>query len=128
MAAKFNQTLGLLIAVIVAVVLVFCVMRTPSQPPRWKGESAKLPCLANNQCPMGQTCNNGFCAEGFTSSVGPSVDMSSCAAKECKGINAPCERKANPCPEGTFCQGNACVSITAPDQGEAYKQIGMLLD
>ena len=129
MAAKLNRTLGLLVAVVIVVVLAVCVMRAPNQPPRWKGESAKLPCLANSQCPVGQTCNDGFCAEGFMApSITPSVDMSSCTAKECKGINAPCERSATPCAEGTFCQGNKCVSITAPDQGEAYKQIGMLLD
>ena len=125
--AKLN--LILLVLALVTVVVLVCVVRAPSRPPRWIGQSAKLPCLANNQCPVGQACNQGFCSEGFMSHVtGPAVDMSSCAAKECKGINAPCERRANPCPEGTFCQGNGCVSVTAPDQGEAYKQIGMLLD
>jgi hypothetical protein len=57
----------------------------------------------------------------------PTTDMSSCTAKECNGLNAPCARKGVPCPEGTFCQGNNCVSIAAADQGEAYGQIGMLL-
>lgn len=127
MAAKLNRTLGLL-AIVGIVVLAVYVMRAPNQPPRWKGQSAKLPCLTNSQCPMGQTCNEGFCAEGFMAPAISPTDMASCTAKECKGINAPCERRANPCAEGTFCQGNSCVSVTAPDQGEAYKQIGMLLD
>jgi hypothetical protein len=56
-----------------------------------------------------------------------STDMSSCGAKECQGINAPCKRTATPCAEGTFCQGDRCVSIATPDQGEAYNQIGTLL-
>jgi len=94
----------------------------------WKGGSAKLPCLANNVCPSGQKCSGGFCSEGFMAPISVPTDMSSCSAKECNGINAPCARKATPCGEGTFCQGNACVSINAPDQGEAYKQIGTLLD
>jgi len=58
-----------------------------------------------------------------------STDMSSCTAKECKsGVNTTCSRKEAPCPEGTFCQNDSCVNITAQDQGEAYQQIGMLLD
>jgi hypothetical protein len=89
---------------------------------------ARLPCLANNHCPMGQKCSGGFCSEGFISGYGTSTDMSSCGAKECNGINAPCSRTSNPCPEGTFCQGNSCVNIAAPDNGDAYNQIGMLLN
>lgn len=96
--------------------------------PKMHGASAKLPCLANNHCPMGQSCQDGFCSEGFMAPVMPSTDMSSCSAKECKGVNATCSRKDSPCPEGTFCQQDACVNITAQDNGEAYKQIGMLLD
>jgi hypothetical protein len=93
------------------------------------GGSAKLPCLANNHCPMGQACADGFCSEGFTGSIASSTDMSSCSSKECKsGVNSTCSRKETPCPEGTFCQNDNCVNITAQDQGEAYKQIGMLLD
>lgn len=61
------------------------------------------------------------------SPVNVASDMSSCSAKECNGINAPCARRESPCPEGTFCQGNNCVSIAAPDQGEAYNMIGNLL-
>jgi hypothetical protein len=57
-----------------------------------------------------------------------STDMSSCSAKECNGINQPCSRTSSPCAEGTFCQGNQCIPIAAPDNGEAYKQIGTLLD
>ena len=95
----------------------------------YKGGSARLPCLANKQCPGGLTCSGGFCSEGFMAPVlGPTVDMSSCSAKECKGIDAPCSRKAQPCPEGTFCQNDNCVNIAAPDQGEAYNQIGTLLN
>ena len=77
---------------------------------------------------MGQKCVNGFCSEGFVDSIASSTDMSSCTAKECNGLNGPCARRSTPCPEGTFCQGNNCVNITAADQGEAYNQIGMLLD
>jgi len=100
--------------------------------PRMRGGSAMLPCLANNHCPMGQKCSNGFCSEGFMASIMPSMmpstDMSSCTAKECNGINSPCARKGAPCPEGTFCQNNSCINIAASDQGEAYEQIGMLLN
>jgi len=93
------------------------------------GGSARLPCLANNHCPMGQACERGFCSEGFMDPISSSTDMSSCSAKECKsGVNATCSRKGVPCPEGTFCQNDNCVNITAQDQGEAYRQIGMLLD
>jgi hypothetical protein len=100
-----------------------------SSAPRMSGGSAKLPCLANNHCPMGQACADGFCSEGFMSSIASSTDMSSCSSKECKsGVNSTCSRKETPCPEGTFCQNDNCVNITAQDQGEAYKQIGMLLD
>jgi len=94
---------------------------------RWKGGSARLPCLSGGNCPMGQTCVGGFCSEGFMSSLLPSTDMSSCSAKECQGVNAPCARNGTPCGEGTFCQGNRCSSIAPPDHGEAYKQIGTLL-
>ena len=97
--------------------------------PRMSGGSARLPCLANNHCPMGQACSGGFCSEGFMGSIASSTDMSSCSAKECKsGVNSTCSRKEAPCPEGTFCQNDNCVNITAQDQGEAYQQIGMLLD
>jgi hypothetical protein len=101
-------------------------LSTPA--PTMSGQSAMLPCLANNHCPMGQACAGGFCGEGFMAPMMPSSDMSSCNTKECKGINATCSRKDSPCPEGTFCQQDACVNITAQDNGEAYKQIGMLLD
>lgn len=127
--AKLIKHLGLILGVIALVVIGVLLLRVPSgQPPRWVGQSAKLPCLANNQCPMGHTCNNGFCAEGFMSPVQTgSNDASSCTSPECKaGINAPCSRSGSPCAEGTFCQNDNCVSITARDQGEAYDQIGML--
>jgi hypothetical protein len=78
---------------------------------------------------MGQACSSGFCSEGFVSPPNmPGADMSSCTAKECKGLNSTCSRKEAPCPEGTFCQNDDCVTITTQDQGEAYRQIGMLLD
>ena len=115
------------LAVVILGLVVFTFTMHSNSAPRMSGASAKLPCLANNHCPMGQKCSDGFCSEGFNSPVMPSTDMSSCTAKECKGLNAPCTRKGVPCPEGTFCQNEACVSIAAPDQGEAYKQIGMLL-
>ena len=100
-----------------------------SSAPRMSGGSARLPCLANNHCPMGQSCSGGFCSEGFMDPIASSTDMSSCSAKECKsGVNSTCSRKEAPCPEGTFCHNDSCVNITAQDQGEAYKQIGMLLD
>jgi hypothetical protein len=89
-----------------------------------KSASAKLPCMADNHCPVGQSCVQGNCIESFL--VGGTADPSSCSAKECQGINQPCSRKEAPCSEGTFCQKEACVKIAAPDEGEAYKQIGML--
>jgi len=92
------------------------------------GGVARLPCLANNHCPMGQKCTGGFCSEGFITPPSQLADMSSCTAKECNGLNAPCARKGVPCPEGTFCQGNNCINIMAPSEGAAYNQIGMLLD
>lgn len=92
------------------------------------GGSARLPCMAGGSCPLGLKCSGGFCVEGFTSDINISTDMSSCSSKECKGINAPCARSATPCPEGNFCQGNKCVNISAPDDGDAYNQIGTLLD
>lgn len=118
----------IVVALIVFVYLHFS-SNTSHSAPRMSGGSARLPCLANNHCPMGQECANGFCSEGFMSSIASSTDMSSCSAKECKtGVNSTCSRKEAPCPEGTFCQNDNCVNITAQDQGEAYKQIGMLLD
>ena len=124
-----TQMIAMVAAVAVVLLIVVNVAKMPSQPPKWVGKPAMLPCLANDQCPMGQTCNNGYCAEGFSNATvtPPSTDMSSCGAKECNGINAPCARTATPCAEGTFCQNNSCVNISAPSQGEAYNQIGMLL-
>jgi len=123
------KTLTVLSIALVLVILVFLVMNlNKTRAPRMTGASAKLPCLANNHCPMGQKCSNGFCSEGFMVPTFQTQDMSSCNAKDCKGLNAPCARSANPCPEGTFCQGNSCVNIAASDQGAAYNQIGMLLN
>ena len=120
-------------SLIVVAFIVFVYLKfsgnTSHSAPRMSGGSARLPCLADNHCPMGQECSGGFCSEGFMSSITSSTDMSSCSAKECKtGVNSTCSRKEAPCPEGTFCQNDNCVNITAQDQGEAYKQIGMLLD
>lgn len=117
---------GLVLALIAYFMLH--VTNSSNHAPRMSGASAKLPCLANNHCPMGQSCSGGFCAEGFMAPLMPTTDMSSCTTKECKGINATCSRKDTPCAEGTFCQNDRCVNITAQDNGEAYKQIGMLLD
>jgi hypothetical protein len=114
-------------AVVAFVFLIFTRSTTSTSVPRVTGGKARLPCLANNHCPMGQKCSGGFCSEGFVASYAGSTDMSSCGAKECNGINAPCARTGSPCPEGTFCQGNSCVNIAAPNNGEAYNQIGMLL-
>uniref|UniRef100_A0A6C0DJK6 Uncharacterized protein n=1 Tax=viral metagenome TaxID=1070528 RepID=A0A6C0DJK6_9ZZZZ len=129
----FGSIIGsaIIVALIAYIVLHFLKGSSYSSysAPRMSGGSAMLPCLANNHCPMGQNCSDGFCSEGFMSSVASSNDMSSCSSKECKsGVNATCSRKETPCPEGTFCQNDACVNITAQDNGEAYKQIGMLLD
>jgi hypothetical protein len=131
MSLKLTSGIGLMIAVAFVcfvLVKVFAGSRTTRHFGSWKGGSARLPCLSGGKCPVGQTCMRGFCSEGFTAPLLPSTDMSSCGAKECKGINAPCARSGTPCGEGTFCQGNACVGIAAPDRGEAYKQIGTLLE
>lgn len=127
---KLESILG---SLIVVVLIVFAYLHFSSgashSAPRMSGGSARLPCLANNHCPMGQACSGGFCSEGFMAPIASSTDMSSCSAKECKsGVNSTCSRKETPCPEGTFCQNDNCVNITAQDQGEAYRQIGMLLD
>ena len=129
---KLESILG---SLIVVALIVFVYMRFSGSDmgshsaPRMSGGSARLPCLANNHCPMGQSCDSGFCSEGFMDPIATSVDMSSCSSKECKsGVNSTCSRKETPCPEGTFCHNDSCVNITAQDQGEAYKQIGMLLD
>uniref|UniRef100_A0A6C0AN16 Uncharacterized protein n=1 Tax=viral metagenome TaxID=1070528 RepID=A0A6C0AN16_9ZZZZ len=124
---KLASFLGMLLAVTLVGLVVLHFSKARSYAPRMLGGSARLPCLANNHCPMGQKCSDGFCSEGFMAPISVSTDMSSCSAKECNGINAPCARKGAPCPEGTFCQNNGCVNITAADQGEAYGQIGMLL-
>jgi hypothetical protein len=128
---RLSTLLGILLTVTLIGLLVMKLSKGShvyTLGPRVSGGSARLPCLANNHCPMGQKCSNGFCSEGFMASVMPSTDMSSCTAKECNGINSPCARKGAPCPEGTFCQNNSCINIAAPDQGEAYGQIGMLLN
>ena len=128
------MTLGSILGSLIVVMLIAFVYLHFSKggshsAPRMSGGSARLPCLANNHCPMGQACAGGFCSEGFMDPIATSTDMSSCSSKECKStINATCSRKETPCPEGTFCQNDNCVSITAQDQGEAYRQIGMLLD
>lgn len=126
---KLVSVLGsiLVLALVVFVVLNLMGSTNSTGVPRVTGGNARLPCLANNHCPMGQKCSGGFCSEGFIASYAGSTDMSSCGAKECNGINAPCARTGSPCPEGTFCQGNSCVNIAAPNNGEAYNQIGMLL-
>jgi hypothetical protein len=126
---KLGSGLGLVLAVtFVAFILVKFLQPANKYVGKWKGASAKLPCMANGVCPSGQKCSGGFCSEGFMTPVSVSTDMSSCTAKECNGLNAPCARKGVPCPEGTFCQNNGCVNINAPNQGEAYGQIGMLLN
>jgi hypothetical protein len=127
---EMKLVLGMiLLLAVVAFVYMYYSNGGSHAAPRMSGESARLPCLANNHCPMGQACSGGFCSEGFMSPIASSTDMSSCSAKECKsGVNTTCSRKETPCPEGTFCQNDNCVNITAQDQGEAYKQIGMLLD
>jgi hypothetical protein len=129
---NIGSGLGLfLVVVLVVFVGVQLVKSAQGGPPAWKGASAKLPCLADSYCPMGQKCIEGSCSENFTGSVIPAMpqqDMSSCTAKECQGINTVCTRKEAPCPEGTFCQDNGCTSIMPPSEGEAYNQIGMLLN
>lgn len=128
-ALKLATGIAIFIAAVLVVFVALQVVRMQSAP-SWRGNggsTAKLPCLANKQCPMGLKCSNGFCSEGFVGPMLPSSDMSSCSAKECGGINAPCARSATPCGEGTFCQNNKCVDITAPNEGQAYNQIGMLV-
>ena len=129
---KLDIGSGIGLALFVTLVLfIFIQLSKPSVKGNfgsWKGGAARLPCMANESCPSGQKCSGGFCSEGFMAPISVSTDMSSCGAKECQGINAPCTRTASPCSEGSFCQGNQCVNIAAPDQGEAYKQIGTLLD
>ena len=119
------NVIGVFLLVVVALFVVSKLMKPASYNlgPRVKAADARMPCLANKHCPMGQSCSSGFCSEGFAGS-----DMSSCTSKECAGVNAPCARTGNPCAEGTFCQGNSCVPISPASQGEAYNQIGMLLN
>jgi len=89
--------------------------------------TARLPCMGNNMCPVGQKCSNGFCSEGFVSALNVGVkDMSSCSAPECDGINAPCKRTATPCPEGTFCQKDSCKPTYVATDAPALNQIGEL--
>ena len=125
---RFGRGIGLVLVVVIALFFAVLFFRAPNRAPEWKGESAKLPCLADSYCPMEQKCVKGFCSEGFIGPINVPVDGSSCDAKECKGINATCGRKEAPCPEGTFCQNDSCVNVTAPDNGEAYNQIGMILN
>jgi hypothetical protein len=127
---KLGSILGVFILVaLIAFIYIYYSNGGSHAASKMSGGSARLPCLANNHCPMGQACERGFCSEGFMDPISSSTDMSSCSAKECKsGVNATCSRKGVPCPEGTFCQNDNCVNITAQDQGEAYRQIGMLLD
>ena len=125
---KLSSGLGLVLLVVFgALVLLKFLQPANKYVGKWKGASARLPCMAGGVCPSGQRCSGGFCSEGFMSPINISTDMSSCSAKECNGINAPCSRRDTPFQEGTFCQGNQCVPIAAPDQGQAYNQIGGIL-
>jgi hypothetical protein len=137
---KLGTSLGLFLMVALVLFVMVNLSRSPLRAPKWTAYPARMPCLADNYCPVGQKCAGGFCSEGFQSDMAPpqnvaanapvdrpDVDMSSCNAPECKGINATCGRKETPCPEGTFCQNDACVDVEAPDSGEAYNQIGMIL-
>ena len=127
MALELGKGLGLFLFVTVLCFVVVQMMKpTVYAPPAAGARSAVLPCQATGQCPVGQQCVGGICAEGFTAAVNVGQDMSSCTAPQCQGINAPCARRDTPCAEGTFCQGGSCVNIAAPDQGTAYNQIGML--
>jgi len=125
---KLGTGIGLFLVVVVILFFGTLLLRSPNRAPVWRGKSAQLPCLADSHCPMEQKCVQGVCSEGFVGPVNVSVDGSSCNAKECKGINATCGRKEAPCAEGSFCQNDSCVNIAAPDQGEAYNQIGMILN
>jgi len=140
MALKLGTGLGLFLMISLVLFVMINLARSSKRAPAWNGFSAQLPCLADNYCPMGQKCSGGFCSEGFQGEMAPPVnaaananvtmsgpDMSSCNSPECKGINATCGRRESPCPEGTFCQNDACVNLVAPSQGEAYGQIGMIL-
>lgn len=140
MALKLGTGLGLFLMVTLVLFVMVNLWRSPARAPAWKAYPARLPCLADNYCPMGQKCAGGFCGEGFQGDMvpppnaavnapvnRPDVDMSSCNSPQCKGINATCSKKDTPCAEGTFCQDDNCVNIEAPDSGEAYNQIGMIL-
>lgn len=129
MAFSLGTGLGLFLLVVVVAFVLANYLRVPAYAPPPRGaRPAMLPCLADGHCPEGQTCAGGFCVERFMNmpNLSGMQDMSSCTAKQCDGINQPCARKDTPCAEGTFCQKNTCTNIAAPDQGEAYAQIGML--
>jgi hypothetical protein len=120
-------TLGSILAVVVLGFLLYQFsMSQPYVIPGPESGSARLPCLANDMCPIGQKCSGGFCSEGFVSVNVGSKDMSSCSAPECNGINAPCKRTATPCPEGTFCQKDACKPNYVANDAPALNQIGDL--
>ena len=130
MSLNLTSGVGLMLVLVVIVFVVLIAFKGPARlyEGKWKGGSARLPCLANNRCPVGQKCSGGFCSEGFMAPITQSTDMSSCSAPQCAGINAPCARTGAPCGEGTFCQGNRCIPIAPSNQGAAYNQIGNLLD
>lgn len=118
-------TLGCFLLVVIVVFAIYqFTMSTPYVIEGPESNSAKLPCLANNMCPIGQKCSSGFCSEGFVSVNVGSKDMSSCSAPECGGINAPCKRSATPCPEGTFCQKDSCKPNYVSTEAPALEQIG----
>ena len=117
---------------LVAVILAFCLFQS-STGSYIQGPSsgiAKLPCLTDNMCPVGQSCSNGSCSEGFVTpniNVG-SKDMSSCTAPQCNGINAACPRSESPCSsdDGEFCQGGKCIKRSVMSEAAALEQIGDL--
>ena len=121
------STIGCVLLVVVLGFFIYqFTMSTPYTIPGPVSGDAKLPCLANNMCPVGQKCSNGFCSEGFVSVNVGSKDMSSCSAPECNGINAPCKRTATPCPEGTFCQKDSCKPTYVANDAPSLNQIGDL--
>jgi len=131
-AMKGMDTLKCIGFVLLAAVLLFFLMQSSSgsyiQGP--SSGVATLPCLNDNMCPIGQSCSNGSCSEGFetpTINVG-SKDMSSCTAAECSGINAACPRSESPCSsdDGEFCQGGKCIKRSVMSEAAALDQIGDL--
>ena len=127
MALNLGTGLGLFLFVVVVAFVLANYLRAPVYAPAPRGAlPAMLACSADGHCPEGQTCADGKCVDHFMNMPAGVRDMASCDAPQCQGIDQPCARTATPCAEGNFCQKNSCQKIAAPDDGEAYGQIGMI--